>query len=155
MTHFTGAHGGRLDTKGRILVPKAFRDVLASLSAAGTPSLRLRPSEKTSCIEGWPVAVFNAHSEKVLAKLENDPQAIEDFKVLFHWTALEAEPDGDGRLKLPASFVQYAGLTGEVMFLGSGPVFHIWAKEAAQERLRQAAERLKTQAIPLVAQGDT
>jgi len=154
MTHFTGAHAGRLDTKGRILVPKPFRDVLQSLVPQGAPTLRLRPSEKAPCLEGWPIPEFNAYSAKTLASLEQDPQAIDDFNVMFHWTAQEAEPDGDGRLKLPANFVSHANLAGEVMFLGSGLTFQIWARDAALARLQAATARLKINAIPLVAAGE-
>jgi len=154
MTHFTGAHAGRLDTKGRILVPKPFRDVLQSLVPPGAPSLRLRPSEKAPCIEGWPIPEFNEYSAKSKAILGQDNQAIDDFNVMFHWTALELEPDGDGRLKLPASLVSHAKLGGEVMFLGSGQMFQIWAKDAALVRLQEATDRLKINSIPLIAMGD-
>ena len=154
MTHFTGAHAGRLDTKGRILVPKPFRDVLQSLVPPGAPSLRLRPSEKAPGIEGWPIPEFDAHSARMLAKYGDDEVAREDFNVIFHWPALEVDPDGDGRLKLPANFVSHAGLAGEVMFLGSNLIFQIWAKDAALVRLAQAAANRRTKAPPLVAAGD-
>jgi MraZ protein len=154
MTHFTGAHAGRLDTKGRILVPKAFRDVLQSLVPASAPSLRLRPSETEPCIEGWPIPEFNAYSARMLAKLADDEDAANDFNVIFHWPAMEIEPDGDGRLKLPANFVSHANLSGEVMFLGTNLTFQIWAKDAALERFARAAANRDRKAPPLVATGD-
>jgi MraZ protein len=154
MTHFTGAHAGRLDTKGRILVPKPFRDLLQSLVPPGAPSLRLRPSDKEPCLEAWPIPEFNAYSARTLEKLADDEAAVDDFNVIFHWTALEIEPDGDGRLKLPANFTAHAGLAGDVMFLGTGKIFQIWSKEAAVQRLAQAAAHRGTKAPPLVATGE-
>ena len=154
MTHFTGAHAGKLDSKGRILVPKPFRDLLQSMVAPGAPSLRLRPSDKESCIEAWPIPEFNAYATRTLARLGDDEAAVDDFNALFNWTAMELEPDGDGRLKLPGNFVAHAGLQNDVMFLGSGPVFQIWSKDAALARLARAAQNRGVKAPPLVATGD-
>lgn len=154
MTHFTGAHAGRLDTKGRLLVPKPFRDLLQSLVPPGAPSLRLRPSDKELCLEAWPIPEFNAYSARSLAKLADDEAAADDFNVIFHWPALEIEPDGDGRLKLPANFIAHAGLQNDVMFLGSGSIFQIWSKDGANSRMARAAANRGTKAPPLVATGD-
>ena len=150
MAIFTGAHPGRLDTKGRILVPKPFRDILQAQVPRGAASLRLRPSDRFPCIEGWPMAEFEEYTAKSLAACA-DEAAEDDFNALFLWPSLALEPDSDGRLKLPASFVQHAGLAGDVRFLGSGKIFEIWALDAAQNRMREAAQRRSRTAPPLAA----
>ena len=155
MAHFTGAHVGRLDGKGRILVPKPFRDTLRSMVDPEAASLRLRPSENDPCIEGWPIPEYDAYSSQALVKIAEDEVATRHFNIIFHWPTLELEPDGDGRSKLPASLIGHAEITGEVLFLGSGNKFEIWAKEAALARLAAAASFRATKPLPLVANGDT
>ena len=154
MAYFTGAHVGRLDTKGRILVPKPFRDLLRSMVDLHAPSLRLRPSENDACVEGWPIPEYDATAARAVTKLDGDEDAIRNFNIIFHWPTLELEPDGDGRIKLPASLIAHANLGGDVLFLGTGNMFELWSKDAAVTRLSQAADFRATKALPLVASGD-
>src|ERR1700678_2818669 len=60
MTHFLGTHQNRLDAKGRVSVPAAFRSALKALDNGqeGGGGMVLRPSHKHDCIEAWPLATF-------------------------------------------------------------------------------------------------
>ena len=155
MTHFTGAHVGKLDIKGRIIVPKPFRDTLNRLAAVpGAPLMKLLPSQKGDFIEAWPIPVYEAYSAKRLAELEADPEAIDDFKVNFHWPAQDLDPDVDGRLKLPTKLAAHAKLVDEMLFVGDGDKFLLMTRETAMARLQEAAQRRNSKPLPLVAVGD-
>jgi MraZ protein len=60
MDAFMGSYENRLDAKGRVSVPAAFRAQLRDGAAEGAVSLVLRPSHNLKCIEAWPVKRFHA-----------------------------------------------------------------------------------------------
>ena len=60
---FLGTHQNRLDAKGRVSVPAAFRAALKAGNEANGTHLVLRPSHQHPCIEAWPAAVFEALAE--------------------------------------------------------------------------------------------
>ena len=53
------------------------------------------------------------------------------------------EPDKEGRISLPESLVQHAGLTDTVAFMGLGRTFQIWEPAAAAARLTTARDRAR------------
>ena len=44
--------------------------------------------------------------------------------------ATDVEIDGSGRILLPASLREYAGLTKETVMIGQGKKLELWSKEA-------------------------
>jgi len=44
-------------------------------------------------------------------------------------SAYEVSPDAQGRVVLPDSLLNYAGITGEVVFLGLGSRVEVWDKK--------------------------
>lgn len=155
MTHFSGAYPAKLDAKGRILIPKAFRDVLTRLQAEGAELGRLRPHDDLPCIEGWPMSEYIAHAEREITSLRARGEDTGEFEADFHWSALPLLPDSDGRLKLAQPLVDHGNLSGELMIMGSGTKFQIWAREAALAHRAQVAKNRGHRLVaPITAAGD-
>ncbi len=147
MGQFYGTHQNRLDAKGRVSVPAPFRAELR----AGAAALVLRRSHSHPCIEAWPEAEF----EKLAAPLDRldiFSEAQDDLQTALYADAHRVEPDKDGRISLPDSLVQHAGLTETVSFVGAGRIFRIWEPEAAAQRLAAALERTRTRGLTLPGQ---
>ena len=146
MTQFLGTHQNRLDAKGRVSVPAAFR---AALRTNGNEEctggqLVMRPSHLHPCIEAWPVAEFTALAAP-LQRLERFSQAHEDLSGLLYMDAFQVEPDKEGRILLPDTLASHANLTDAVVFLGLGPTFQIWEPAAADRRRAELRERARMQ----------
>ena len=141
MSQFLGTHQNRLDAKGRTSVPAPFRSALRSTPDA--TALILRPSHTHPCIEVWPAAEFDRLAAP-LDRLEIFSPAQDDLQTALYADAHRVEPDREGRINLPDSLVQHAGLTDAVSFMGLGRTFQIWEPAAAAARLAAARERART-----------
>jgi MraZ protein len=147
MTQFLGTHTNRLDAKGRVSIPAPFRAALRP-DGGGPAALVLRPSHKHPCIEGWPEAVFHALA-KPLDALDIFSEAHDDLAAALYADAYPLEADREGRIILPESLVEHAGLSDTVVFMGLGKTFQIWEPAAAERRRAEARERARTRALTL------
>ena len=145
MTQFLGTHTNRLDAKGRVSIPAPFRAVLKDADENAT--LILRPSHKHRCIEGWPIATFNALAESMrhMPTFSDDQ---EDLAFALYGEVTQVEPDREGRIVLPDELVMYANLKDAVRFIGLSAHFQIWEPEAAERRRAEAKARARTLALP-------
>ncbi|MDR3538838.1 MAG: division/cell wall cluster transcriptional repressor MraZ [Acetobacteraceae bacterium] len=146
MAHFLGTHQNRLDAKGRVSVPAPFRTVLKAQTgttgtAVGVP-LVLRPSHQYPCIEAWPEKAFQALAEP-LDRLSQFSQEHEDLAAAVYADAFPVETDKEGRIVLPDSLAEHAGVTDAVVFMGMGKTFQIWEPAAAERRRAEARERAR------------
>ncbi len=143
MNQFLGTHQNRLDAKGRVSVPASFRTALRSgTDGDGAISVILRPSHKFACIEGWPLAKFEALATQ-LGKLNPFSDAHEDLAAALYADAFPVESDKEGRIVIPADLVAHAKLSSQVSFLGTGPTFQIWEPEAGEARRAEARGKAK------------
>lgn len=146
MTQFLGTHQNRLDAKGRVSVPAAFRTALRG--SDGVAALVLRRSHKHPCIEAWPRSVFDALDAPVeRMDLFSDDQ--EDFATSLYSDAYPVEADKEGRIVLPEDLKLHAALTDAVTFMGMGRTFQIWEPAAADRRRAVARERTRSRNISL------
>ncbi len=148
MSPFLGQHQNRLDAKGRVSVPAAFRSLLRE--ASGNYEMILRPSTSYACIEAWPTRHFN-ELEKSLEGLDVLSEEYEDRATALYAQAYPVEADKDGRILLPEKLITHANLKDAVVFMGRGVIFTIWEPEAAEARAQQAQERTKLRARAVVA----
>lgn len=147
-----GTHINRLDAKGRVSIPAPFRAALRPADAAARGRLILRPSHKQLAIEGWPPAAFDA-LEAPMQRLDVFSDEQDDLAFTLYAEAAEVDPDGDGRIVLPAELISHAGLAGNVAFVGLGRKFEIWAPAALERRRAEARMRTLARGLTLPGSG--
>ncbi len=138
-----GHHLNRLDAKGRVSIPAAFRAALRAPGAdalGGTAAMVLRPSTTLACVEAWPVHAFESLATP-LAQFELMSEAHEDLATVIYADAFPIEADREGRIVLPAGLAAHAGVTDSVTFMGVGRCFQMWEPAAAERRRSEARER--------------
>jgi MraZ protein len=139
---FLSTFVNKVDRKGRVSVPASFRAALAEQSFAGIIAFR---SFKSSAIEGSGIDRL----EEMSARLDALDQFSEESESLASIFA-DAEQlafDSEGRIILPQSLADHAGITETAAFVGLGRTFQIWepeAHKAHQEALRERARRQGT-----------
>lgn len=153
MTLFIGTHHSKRDAKGRVSIPAQFRSVLKQSSHAGASAtvaaMYLRPSHQNPCIEGWTQQGFEALSEPMAAGYTQFSPEYEDFVMTLFGDAHPLETDTEGRIMIPAPLLAHAGVTQELMFIGTRNTFQIWEPEAGARRLAEARERTKAAGFTL------
>jgi len=116
---FIGTHYHTLEEKGRVSVPKSFRQELGHGAIV------------THGLDGC-LFIFTADSWSILSeKLSTLPLAsrsARDFLRLLTHNAAPVEMDKLGRTRLPENLVKLAGISKEVVFAGSLTRVEVWAK---------------------------
>lgn len=143
VTSFISTYENKVDRKGRVSVPAAYRSALGTETYQGViayPSLtepaieafgkgtleELNQRRFTQSLEGGDFA------QTLVGK--SDDGLVETIMAI----SSELPFDGEGRIILPARLVEHAGITDRATFVGRGTRFQIWAPDAYEKH--QAAE---------------
>jgi len=140
-----GRYVNKIDKKGRVSVPKPFRDAFADQSFAG---IFAYPSFKFPAIE----ASGETFIERVAASLDDldmfsDEQ--DDLAAVILENAHSLPFDPEGRVILPKDLVEHAGLKDEAVFVGRGTRFRIWAPDAYEQHRTEAFENARRRGATL------
>ena len=140
-----------LDAKGRLAIPMRYRDpiqeqcggrLVLTYSAFDSGALYLYPEQEWERVrdEVTSLSTFNPGHRSLQRKLVGSASAV--------------EPDANGRIQLPQTLRQVAGLEKKVVLLGMGNRFEIWnetilnQKRAEEERaLDEAASEEMTRLV--------
>ena len=126
MAALIGRHINRIDKKGRISVPKQFRD---ALSDQGFPGIYVYPSFKNPVIE----ACGEEFIQRIVASLD-DLELFSDEQDDLASTILENSHqllyDTEGRIVLPKAILKHANIKFEAVFVGRGNRFQVWEPSA-------------------------
>ncbi len=112
-----------LDAKGRLAIPMRYRDsiqeacggaLVLTYSAFDHGALYLYPQEKWEEVRDkvMTLSTFDQRHRSLQRKLVGSASAV--------------EPDASGRIQLPQTLRQVAGLEKKVVLLGMGSRFEIW-----------------------------
>lgn len=136
---FLATHINKLDKKGRVSVPAAWRAALTGPEFAGVV---LSPSHKNPCLDG-----FAIDRVKQLASAMDDYAFYSDDQAALATTLFgSAHPlafDADGRITLPDALTQHMKITDTIAFIGLGQFFQLW--EPGALTAHQAAQRTRVQ----------
>ena len=117
---FMGEYRHSLDAKGRLIIPAKFREDL------GDKFVITRSLDK--CLNIYDMKSWEAFTEG-LQHLPYNAKKQRDIVRFFLSGAVEVEPDKQGRVMLPGSLREKAGITEDVVFLGCGRYGEIWGRE--------------------------
>lgn len=120
---FLGNIEAKLDAKGRVFLPAAFRKVL---QAAGEDGLVMRKDVFQQCLVLYPESVWGEQMDGLRSRLNRWDR---DEQQLFRQFVSEVEPvalDGNGRFLIPRRCLRQAGIAQDVRFIGMGDTIEIW-----------------------------
>ena len=123
-TLFMGEYNHSIDTKGRIIVPSKFRELLGERFVV------------TRGLDGCLWVLPTDEWDDFTGKLRSLPVANKDARKivrLFMSGAMDAELDKQGRILLPQNLREYAKLEKDITMVGTGARIEIWDKKAWEE----------------------
>ena len=156
MALFVGRHMNRIDKKGRVSVPRPFRTALQSI---GSQTLYLYPLFKVTAAEACD-ETFMLRMSASLDELDMFSDEQDDLAAIVLENAHALSFDTEGRVQLPAEIVEHAGISLDVVFVGRGARFQIWAPKLYEANRAQAFERAKARGAtfrirPISSPGET
>lgn len=121
MIGFLGEFEATVDAKGRFLLPAGFKKQLAE--GDGGKFVINRGFEK--CLSLYPLSSWEPVATKINSLNDFDPK-VRQFKRYFLNGATFVEPDSAGRILLPPTLKEYAGLLKDIVLVPAGNKMEIW-----------------------------
>ncbi len=138
---FLGTHHPRLDDKGRLILPAKFRDRLASGLVV------TRGQER--CLYVFPMEEFMRVAEDLRAAPVTS-KSVRDYLRVFLSGASDEIPDKQGRVTIPATLRDYAGLGRECTVIGAGSRLELWDSAAWDTYLAGTEQAFADQAEEVI-----
>lgn len=110
----TGQYAHSIDAKGRLFIPAALRRELGQTFHVTVG--------QDHCLSVYSDESWASFMDKLKALSYNE---VKKLRALFAYAA-DCEPDAQGRILLPAKLREYAGLTRDVVVIGSFDRAEIW-----------------------------
>ena len=117
---FVGKYNNSIDSKNRLIVPARFREELRGkciIAKALDKCLTIYTMEE------W---------KKFVDKLDELPTSNPNSRRVkrhFHSSAAECDIDKQGRLTIPQELREYAGITKDLITVGSNRTIEVWSRE--------------------------
>jgi MraZ protein len=128
---FRGSHEAKIDDKGRLKVPSAFK---ALMDAANVTQFFVT-STNGKWAEIWPLPEWEKVEQR-LSKVSALDDAVEEFLTLVNYYGQQVEMDNQGRLLLPQVLRTKAALDGEVKVMGQTRFLAVHNREALEKALQ-------------------
>ncbi len=137
MAFFTSEYTGKLDAKGRLVLPARMK---ANLPDASANDLFMREGFEP-CLELYPLIEY----KKIYSKIVGLNEFNAEYRRLqrnFFRGSTTVELDTAGRLLIPKSMLQYANLDKEIVVVGMGNRMEIWNPQEYEKYLIKDPQEL-------------
>jgi MraZ protein len=131
---FQGETAITIDDKGRLAIPTAYRELVAR-ACENRLVVTYNPYE-LGCLWLYPQAAWETVRDQVNA-LPNAKRVHRNLQLKLVGAATFVEADGSGRVLLPASHRNAAGIEKKAVLLGMGSKFELWSEQAHLTQIRQ------------------
>ena len=121
---FMSEYNHTIDAKGRLIIPSKFREVLGEEFVVS--------KGMDGCLFVYANEDWNAFEQK-LTSLPLINKEARQFARFFLAGAAQVELDKQGRILVPASLREFAGLDKDVVLVGVGSRIEIWNKEKYED----------------------
>ena len=129
----------RLDSKGRVSIPAAYRAVLAR---DGFDGLYCYPALDQPAIDAGGNALL-AEIERLIGRFPPYSNEREELSVALYGTSETLKIDSEGRVSLTDALKAHAGISDAIAFVGLGHKFQIWEPSRFQNELAEATQKVR------------
>lgn len=143
---FLSTYVNKVDKKGRVSVPAAFRSALGN--GAGTSEVIIFRSLTAQALDACSIDYLDQ-----LGAALDDPETPPDYRDLIETTvfggSIRLPIDPEGRISIPQEFTEFAGIVETCAFVGRRKIFQIWEPEALKAHEAASREQARSNNISL------
>ena len=126
----SGEFRHNIDPKNRLFIPAKHREELT----LGNECFMVAKSIRENCLKVYSMSEWEEYISPIRKMERKDSEKI--LRAL-HKDAAQVSPDSQGRIVLPPTLVQYAGIVKGAVIVGCGAYGEIWAEEAYEAMLEE------------------
>ena len=131
---FQGETAITIDDKGRLAIPTSYRDLVAG--AGGNRLVVTYNPFESGSLYLYPQPVWERMRDQVNA-LPRTRSVNRQLQLKLVGAATFVEPDGNGRIGIPASHRNAVGIEKKAVLVGMGEKFELWSEQAHLAQIRQ------------------
>ena len=136
MNYLIGTYECKIDVKGRLLIPYAFKKQLAPVIPKG---FVLKRAVFQNCLELYPLAQWEELIKKVNS-LNRFKKKNNDFIRRFTAGVKFIELDGNGRLLIPKDLIEFSNINRDVTLSTSVNIIEIWDKSSYEKAIADSRD---------------
>ena len=121
---FRGSSFHTIDSKGRIIIPARFRDVIKAQESNGVMVSRMDGGLVAYTYDEW------RNIETRILSLAEKSENMRRFRRVFIGGAFECACDKQDRILIPQNLRQYAEFDKEIVLVGVLDHFEIWSRKS-------------------------
>jgi MraZ protein len=138
---FRGTSFHTIDSKGRIIIPSRFRDIIKDGENDGIFITRMDGTLYAYTPEKW------KEIENKIQSLLEKSEYIRRFRRVFVGGAFECFCDKQDRILVPPALRQYARLEKDIVLVGALDHFEIWSDESWNSEIDQLEKDSKKEDV--------
>ena len=138
---FRGSSFHTMDSKGRVIIPARFRDLIR---AGGGEQVMV--SRMDGCLVGYPLEAWRAIENRLLA-LAQKSDSMRRFRRVFVGGAHECICDKQERILIPPMLREYAGFEKDIVLVGVLDHFEIWSRDTWEAEKQALETDLKNEEV--------
>ena len=136
MNYLIGTYECKIDVKGRLLIPSAFKKQLAPVIPKG---FVLKRAVFQNCLELYPLAQWEELIKKVNS-LNRFKKKNNDFIRRFTAGVKFIELDGNGRSLIPKDLIEFSNINRDVTLSTSVNIIEIWDKSSYEKAIADSRD---------------
>ena len=136
MNYLIGTYECKIDVKGRLLIPSAFKKQLAPVIPKG---FVLKRAVFQNCLELYPLEQWEELIKKVNS-LNRFKKKNNDFIRRFTAGVKFIELDTNGRLLIPRDLIEFSNINREVTLSTSVNIIEIWDKSSYEKAIADSRD---------------
>ena len=136
MNYLIGTYECKIDVKGRLLIPSAFKKQLAPVIPKG---FVLKRAVFQNCLELYPLDQWEELIKKVNS-LNRFKKKNNDFIRRFTAGVKFIELDSNGRLLIPRDLIEFSNINREVTLSTSVNIIEIWDKSSYEKAIADSRD---------------
>jgi len=126
MINFIGDYTVRLDSKGRLSFPAAFKKQIREAAQEG---FVLKRDVFENCLIMYPMEEWERQNKIIRSRTNPYNKEHARFLRMFFSGTAEVSLDANNRMLIPRRLLDYAGISDEVVMAGQSGKIEIWSSE--------------------------
>ena len=150
MNYLIGTYECKVDVKGRVLIPSAFKKQLAPVINKG---FVLKRAVFQSCLELYPISQWEELISKVNS-LNRFKKKNNDFIRRFTAGVKFIELDNNGRLLIPKDLIEFSNIKRDIVLSSSVNIIEIWDKQSYEGAIKDSRDDFAQLAEEVMGEDD-